>query len=194
MNLTINSISFSEGTTLFNYEYLNLSNPISPGNTDSIYVNFSPINAGTFIDSILIENDSENLTNFKIEVSGTGEYAPPKEPENVTINMVDDNAVITWDVVTENIYNSPIAPDGYIVLYNEILDDDYYWFLADTTELTYTHQNVGLHRENMFYRVRAFIFYDELMREYLSSLNPEEKISWKQISKKLSEIESRNLK
>jgi len=85
------------------------------------------------------------------------QYAPPKPPENVSVNIVYPDAIITWDAVMQNIDNSPITPDGYLVLFSENpgTNDDNYFFLGFTTDLTYTHRYVAQYSSNMFYKVEA---------------------------------------
>jgi hypothetical protein len=91
------------------------------------------------------------------------------------------DAVITWQPVTQNIYHSPLTPDGYIVLYNETPyeDDQYYYFLGRSYTTTYTHQDVAEFRDQMFYKVLAYKNYrgdvDNIIQAALA--NPDAKIS-----------------
>jgi PKD repeat protein len=159
VDLTIQSLTFTENSNAFVFAYEELGNPIAPNETASIYIRFYPPITGTFEDTLLIVNNSQNEPNLTISLSGTCTYAKPKEPENVQISIGENNAVITWDAVTENIYNQVIVPDGYIVLYNEIPDDEnYFWFLAFVSDgLTCTHYDVAHFRNFMFYKVVAYI-------------------------------------
>jgi hypothetical protein len=96
-----------------------------------------------------------------------------------TSNGLD--AVITWQPVTQNIYNSPLTPDGYIVLYNEspYEDDQFYYFLGRSYTTTYTHHDVAEFRNQMFYKVLAYKNYrgdvDNVIQAALA--NPDAKIS-----------------
>ncbi|MCD4817774.1 MAG: hypothetical protein K8S23_03680 [Candidatus Cloacimonetes bacterium] len=79
-------------------------------------------------------------------------YVPPKPPANVAINTSNGiDAVLTWDAVTQTINNTPITPDGYIILYNEVPaeeeNEDFYYFLGATSNLTLTHHRVAEFRE-----------------------------------------------
>lgn len=99
-------------------------------------------------------------------------YVPPASPNGVNVNITNSvDAILTWDAVTQTIppYNTPITPDGYIVLYNEtpLEEDQYYYFLGETDQLTYTHQRVARFRSQMFYKVVAYKNYS---REDASAL------------------------
>jgi hypothetical protein len=186
VDLTIQSLSFTESSNAFVFDYEELGNPIAPSETASIYVRFYPPTTGTFEDTLLIENNSFNEPNLTISLSGTCTYAPPKEPENVQISIGENNAVITWDAVTENIYHQAIVPDGYIVLYNEIPEDeDYFWFLAFVSDgLTCTHYDVAHFRTHMFYKVVAYIEQERGDLEQLLQLSKTDEMQkWLEIVK-----------
>jgi PKD repeat protein len=186
VDLTVQTLSFTENSGAFIFEYDELGNPIAPNETASIYVRFYPPTTGTFEDTLLLVNNSLNEPNLTISLSGTCIYAPPKEPENIDIVIGENNAVITWDAVTENIYGHSIVPDGYIVLYNEIPDDeDYFWFLAFVSAgETYTHLDVARFRSQMFYTVLAYIEQERGQLEQLLELSKtNEKQKWIEILK-----------
>jgi len=134
---------------------------IPPGEVDSLLVRFAPQGVGALSDTLYIVNDSDNLPLIAISLSGTGQYVPPKPPENVQIVMDGNNAVVTWDAVTQNMHNEPITPDYYLVFYCGSSDPDTgpYYYLAWTPNLTYTHDRVGLHAQHMFYHVLAYKYY-----------------------------------
>lgn len=111
-------------------------------------------------------------------------YVPPRPPENVAVNASNNvDAVIAWDAVTQTIppYNSPITPDGYIILYNETPyeDDQFYYFLGRSYTTTYTHHDVAEFRDQMYYKVLAYKNYrgdvDNVIQAALA--NPEARIS-----------------
>jgi len=118
-------------------------------------------------------------------------YVPPAAPEGVTVNIVNEvDALIAWQEVTQNIYGSPLNPDGYIVLYNETPyeTDQYYYYLAMTTGLSYTHQNVARFRDQMYYRVIAFKDYRGALAKLCAELSPDsaEKHTWGEILQALA--------
>lgn len=109
-------------------------------------------------------------------------YVPPKPPEGVTVDTSSNqNAVISWLPVTENIYDSPLTPDGYIVLYNETPyeDDHFYYFLGRSYTTSYTHLDVAEFRDQMFYKVVAYKNYRGEVDHVLDTLlaDPDTKIS-----------------
>ena len=119
-------------------------------------------------------------------------YVPPAIPTGVNVQITNNvNAHITWNAVTNTIppYNSPITPDGYIVLYNETPyeDDQYYYFLGETDGLSYTHYRVARFRPQMYYRVVAYKDFEGRMAELLAARSTEAKTSWADIKNRLSE-------
>lgn len=87
-------------------------------------------------------------------------YVPPQQPQDLDVDISNNtDAIITWQPVTETVYNTPITPDGYMVLYNETPyeDEQFYYYLGETTAVTsFTHHNVARRRDQMYYRVVAF--------------------------------------
>lgn len=133
---------------------------IAPGGTALLDLEFLPQGAITYSDSLFIYNSSENSPILKIPLLGIGEYVPPKPPENVAMVMAGFDAVISWDEVTQTIFNTPITPDFYLVFFNGSADpepDSEYYFLGISPTESYTHQHVGQFSPHMFYRVRAYV-------------------------------------
>ncbi|MDZ4121070.1 MAG: PKD domain-containing protein, partial [Candidatus Cloacimonadaceae bacterium] len=160
--LYVHDIRWKNNSHGFYYSFGDYSTPILPGNAASIDVWFQPSLQGAFSDSLIIETNAENLPVLKVKFSGRGEYVPPKPPENVTILMAGYNAVISWDAVTQTIYNTPFIPDCYLVFYNGSADPDNgpYYYLAATNDLSSTHFRVGEFAQYMFYRVIAYKSYN----------------------------------
>lgn len=159
--LTISNVSFYQLPSQFNYDYPNQGSQVVPGDVDTLLIRFSPTSTGTVTDTLYIESNSLNSPILKISLSGTGIYVPPMPPENINIAMVGYNAFISWDAVTQTIYNTPFIPDGYLVFYNGTLDPDngIYYYLAVTENLTYTHVRVGEFADYMFYHVVAYKYF-----------------------------------
>ena len=182
MDVTINSLSFINGSNAFVYTYNNTVIPA--GVKDTVMVKFHPQTTGVFSDTLLISNNSTDNPNIKIPLTGNCQYAPPKTPENITLTINGNDAVITWDAVTENIYNQAITPDGYIVLYSEDPNGDYYFLYYQTSGLSYTHQTVAQWREDMFYNVVAVIENSREEGSYLKNLTKNhKKILYKDIKR-----------
>ncbi len=120
-------------------------------------------------------NDSfGNITQKSSLNAFTITYIPPAPPQGVIIDTSNGiDAVLSWQPVTTTIYNTPIVPDGYIVLYNETPyeDEQFYYYHGETTGTTYTHYNVAHRRDQMFYKIVAFKDYDARISNMLSGLS-----------------------
>ena len=121
-------------------------------------------------------------------------YVPPQAPQNVAVDVSNGiDAVISWQAVTHNTQGEEITPDGYIVLYNEVPEEeengDFYYFLGATSSLTFTHQRVAEFRDQQFYRVVAYIDHTGRMQEAIADYelrnknlrNMESKITWAEL-------------
>jgi len=132
---------------------------------------------------------SDSFGNFNQKASASPfsiTYVPPLPPDGVTVDTSNGvDAVITWQPVTQNIYNNPMSPDGYIVLYNETPyeDDQFYYFLGRSYTTTYTHNDVAEFRSQMFYKVLAYKNYrgdvDNILHAAID--NPNLKLSLRDI-------------
>jgi PKD repeat protein len=169
-NLTISDVSGSNG---FHFSYNNLNIPIVPGDTDTIRVNFVPLTSETYRSLLGIYNTSDEIPYIGINLQGACVTIPPASPDNISVVMNGNDAVITWSAVTQDIENNNITPDGYVLYYTERNpQDNVYFFLHYVTgELTFTHQNVGLFRQNMYYQVSAVLDQTPTARNYLLQLN-----------------------
>ena len=154
------------------YDYF-VQNPTHIYRTIGTYSVKLRVSDGTVVDSLIQEN--------LIAV----EYASPAEPQNVQVEIVYPDAVISWAAVDTTIFGDPIIPDGYIVLFSENEED--YFYLISTSDTTYTHIRVAEHREIMFYQVLAYINYTREQIEYLASLNnSRENIKWADVKRNLN--------
>jgi len=152
-----------------------IQNPTHIYNTAGLYSVKLKVNDGTSVDSLIQYNYI------------TVEYVPPAEPQNVQVNTVHPDAIISWSAVDTTIFGDPITPDGYIVLYSENEED--YFYLWVTSDTTFTHIGVAEFRDQMFYQVVAYINYSREQIEYLKSLNnSRERVKWAEVKRKLKEI------
>ena len=158
--LLIDNLSLVESNSLFSFVNTVLPLTIPAGEETEISLLFTPQVAGTFRDTLYIHNNSVNSPLYTLELRGTGEYVPPKPPNNLVCVMDGYNAVLTWDAVTETIFDTPIVPDYYLVFFNGSANPEgEFYFHGATPDLTYTHSLVGLHSPYMFYRIVAYKFY-----------------------------------
>lgn len=112
------------------------------------YLTFSYSSLGIYYVTLICSNGTtiDTLTRFNYI---TIEYVPPAPPTNLQVNIIDPDAIITWTAVVTAIFSTPKTPDGYVVYYNEFQDDQYY-FLAFTTNTTYTHYDVAQFDDQIF--------------------------------------------
>ncbi|MDD4308871.1 MAG: SBBP repeat-containing protein [Candidatus Cloacimonetes bacterium] len=159
--LTVDSLAFMLTDTPFEVMGLTLPLSIAVGDSVGLHIRFTPSVSGSVLDSLIIYNNSINLPRAAIRLNGTGVYMPPLPPEDVTLVMDGNNAIISWDAVTETELHTPIVPDYYLVFYNGSSDSEngIYYYLWDTPGLQFTHHLVGLHAQHMFYRVVAYKYY-----------------------------------
>lgn len=137
---------------------------------------------------IQAQDDFGNLGEATSNNSFTIAYAPPAAPENVNVNISNNvDAVISWNPVTQTIFGTPIAPDGYILLYNETPYEDadhLYYFLWDVSSGTsFTHPRVVRYRDQFFYRVVAYKDYESRMADIfaIAKADPEAKLTLEDI-------------
>ena len=118
----------------------------------------------------------------------TVSYCPPASPQNVNVEIIQANAIISWTEVDTTDCGSAITPDGYIVKYNETVseEDEDFYFLNYTTELSLVHTYVAQFSPQIFYRVIAFKDYSREQIEYLEELNHSQKrIKWSEVEQNL---------
>jgi len=160
-DLTISSISFGQANSPFSLLDRTLPIAIAQGDSVCLSLVFFPQMAGLVMDNIHIHNNSLNMPVCTLGLRGTGVYVPPNPPEGLEAVMYGNNYILNWEAVTQTVLDTPIVPDYYLVFYNGSSDPGgLYYFHGATPNLTYTHCLVGLHAQNMFYRVRAYKFYD----------------------------------
>jgi hypothetical protein len=147
---------------------------------------------------IIVADTFGNLTEDSSSGTFIIGYVPPQPPQSVSVDVSNGiDAVISWQAVTHNTQNEEITPDGYIVLYNEVPteedNDDFYYFLTATSDLTVTHHRVAEFRDQQFYRVVAYIDHngrvEGIIHNYELRINNSKdtgsKISWAELKKEL---------
>lgn len=131
------------------------------------------------------------ITDAQYHITGIGEHVPPAAVEGVHVNIIGNDAFISWLPVTQTIYGTPMTPDLYVVLYNETPyeDDNYYYYLTSTENLSTIHTRVALFRDAMFYRVVAVKFNREGESDVLAALNSSrEEILWSELKTRLANV------
>ncbi|HPT72180.1 MAG TPA: carboxypeptidase regulatory-like domain-containing protein [Candidatus Cloacimonadota bacterium] len=181
--LTISGISFWQPATKFSTLDVTFPQDVQPGSSINIQMVFTPTNTAVVRDSIRIYSNAQDHPFIGVRLTGVGRYVPPVAPDNVEISFNAEDASISWSPVSTSVLGTPITPDCYMVLYNEIPnDDDHFWYLGNTTGLNFTHQGVTLFRNSMFYRVVAVKFYrGEDEAAFNELVSKKEQVSWKEL-------------
>ena len=129
----------------------------------------------TYVDSLIKEN----------YISVT--YCPPASPQNINVEVIQPDAVISWSAVDTTDCGDGITPDGYIIQFSENGED--YFFLNYTTNINYVHTFVAQFSSQMFYKVIAFKYYSRYQIEYLEKLNnSKEKVKWSEVKQNLTHM------
>jgi PKD repeat protein len=179
--LEITAVSFNQVLSCFSTPDITFPLLVQIGQSILIPVVFTPTTNYEADDNLRIFNNSLNQPIISVRLSGNVEV-PLSAPENVIITIDQTDAMIEWDEVTTTIFGAPAVPDRYLVLFNEEPDQDSYWFLGSTTELSYTHLDVAMFRQNMFYQIIALTF-NSRSREaaFIALTSSRAKVSWKEI-------------
>lgn len=182
-DLVISSIALSGAYAEYTLTLPSMPWVIAVGMQQQFEVTFSPSESIPYVDLITINSNATNHPEFVIGVNGLGEYPEPAEVQNVEVVISDNDALITWDPVTQSVGGTPLTPDRYIVLYNETPyeTDQFYYYLASTIDNSFTHHEVALFRSQMFYRVVAVKFVREESRQWLDHISATDKISWTEL-------------
>jgi PKD repeat protein len=116
----------------------------------------------------LLVSDGTNYAEFIRENFITVSIVPPKAPENMNIQILNNNAEITWDEVTESILDTPIHIDFYLIYASGDPSGDFMYIGYSPTN-SYTHPGVPLFVDKMFYRVKAFFGTRQNLTEYVDN-------------------------
>lgn len=81
----------------------------------------------------------------------------PAAVEGLTISILENDVLLTWQPVTETVNGSPIVPDGYIVLFGEdpCGEDSSFFELGFVSETSFQHIQAAQNHRHLFYRIVA---------------------------------------
>jgi PKD repeat protein len=158
---------------------------------DSTYYSYQDIIYWTYedtnVDSVKLKISNDTYVD-SLTKAITVEYCPPASPQNVNVEIIQPDAMISWAEVDTTDCGSTIIPDGYIIRYNETateFDEDFY-FLNFTTQTNYVHTFVAQYSPQMFYRVVAIKNYSREQIEYLENFNNSHyKLKWSEVKRNL---------
>ncbi|OQX70729.1 MAG: hypothetical protein B6D62_03700 [Candidatus Cloacimonas sp. 4484_275] len=146
---------------------------------------------GTYSVKLKVSNETTIDSLIKDEIVTI--YCQPASPDTMQININYPNALISWSAVDTTICGYPLTPDGYVVLYNEKYnqDEEDFYFLNFTTELSYIHTYVAEFRDQMFYKIVTIKNFNNRQTDYLKKLNNSaQKIKWTIIKENLKKLRS----
>ncbi|MEF3695445.1 MAG: FG-GAP-like repeat-containing protein, partial [Candidatus Cloacimonadota bacterium] len=168
-NLYVNSIELVSGTN-FSIDPIDTPLILAIGATYSIRVTFCPQSNGILTDSLVIMSNAVNSPLLQIPLLGCGISSPPAPVQDITLEMIGNDAHLSWSPVTETTTGEPIEVSRYVIFFNQNSDEEHFWYLANTTDLSYVHEDVGLFSPSWFYRIVAVVLYsraDELWMDHL---------------------------
>ena len=155
-DLVIDALSLQQIDSAFSIQEITLPFTIAAMDSISINLVFTPMVLGQAIDSLFIANNSPIHAQYALRITGTAVFAEPMAPTNVTNHMNGNDIIITWDDVTQTVADTPIVPDFYFIYFNGSSDPQgLFYFLGRSFNTQFTHYDVTLGAEYMFYRVRA---------------------------------------
>jgi len=163
----VTSVGFYQPNSAYLVAPESIPDYILPGMQAILDINFHPYQATTYNDTLYAYNSSENKPILKIKLRGIGEYVPPQTPQGGSIVIEGYDAVISWEAVTQNIYNTPITVPYYFI-YGSLIPNPgptEQIFIGYSTGTSFHHTGVNLPGSNVqpplqyFYTVTAVVWY-----------------------------------
>lgn len=163
----VTSVGLYQPSSAYSIAPESIPERILPGMQAILDISFNPSQASTYNDTLYVYNSSENKPILKIKLRGIGEYVPPQTPQGVAIVIEGYDAVITWEAVTHNIYNTPITVPYYFI-YGSLIPNPgptEQIFIGYSTGTEFHHAGVNLPGSNVqppaqyFYTVTAVVWY-----------------------------------
>ena len=100
-----------------------------------------------------ISAESNGDRDIFIAKYGIGEPAAAKAPENLNIEQLGNDVLLTWDPVIADTDDNPINPSGYNIYYHDRPNGDFI-YLGQSTINQFTHLNAHT-EDRSFYKVTA---------------------------------------
>lgn len=163
----VSSLAFYQLSSAYHVAPESIPGYILPGTQAILDLNFHPYQAQAYNDTLYVYNSSENKPILKIKLTGIGEFVPPQTPQGVSIVIEGYDAVISWEAVTKNIYNTPITVPYYFI-YGSLIPNPgptEQIFIGYSTGTSFHHTGVNLPGSNVqpplqyFYTVTAVVWY-----------------------------------
>ncbi len=167
--------------------------PITVSPDTSLIVSFTAsiqnLTEGNHNIFVRVKSDEWSQT-FAKAFTGGATIEPPAQVTGVHINIVNYDAIISWNPVTQSIYGHPCSPDAYLVLYSENPSDSAnYYYLNYTHNNSITHTGVTRFRTSMFYKVIAVKYPQGSYLTYLRKLSKSKKqITWPELKRNINTL------
>ncbi len=192
LGLLITDIYLKHDSPCFQIDQSSMIDFTDFGSLSTIAVRFSPSTPGSQVDTLCVISNAINQPLIEITLSGKSVYVPPLPPDNVSVVVSNADVQISWQLVDTDILGHPVSPDGYVILYNEIPnDDEHFWYLGFTESNSFTHYYVNNYRDSMFYKVVAVVFYQRDIINKLKTLSDaKSRYKWIQVKKIITDIDS----
>jgi PKD repeat protein len=113
--VTISDVHFVSESSHFELMNLFRNIIVAHGESDTLWVRFSPHTVGALGDTLYIVNNSLNEPLLKVRLTGNGMHVLPASPQITSISVEGNNVQLTWDDVTMNMHGNSITPDYYFV-------------------------------------------------------------------------------
>jgi len=127
--------------------------------------NFTYTNAGNYSVKLLV-SDGTNFSTFVRDNFITVSYVPPKAPENVHIEVINNNAVISWSEVAMSILETPVSVEFYLVYASTDPFGDF-MYIGYTDDTYFRHPGVPIFVDQMFYKVKAYFGTRESLQRFI---------------------------
>jgi hypothetical protein len=81
----------------------------------------------------------------------------PQRPDNLDIELINNDVLLTWDAVTEDTLGNPVTVDHYRIFYSisNPAEDGFILLAALVEETAYLHQQAAEISDRAFYRIVA---------------------------------------
>ena len=128
-------------------------------------------NPGIYTVSLTVtdENDSTD-TEIKLDYIIVFADEPPAPPNNVNIEIIGNDAVLSWSLVDTTIYGNPANVDYYLIFKSGVpYQESLFLYHGYTSDTTYIHDSVILFADNMFYKVVSYVGNIERLNELIAN-------------------------
>jgi hypothetical protein len=121
----------------------------------NIRLTYDPVTDGTQLDTLSIRSDASNTAGGFVHVALTGmQISTPQSPQ-VVIQVQGQDAVLTWQPVSNSVNGCPVYPTAYLVYYSPTGSGPFYYH-GFTSSTSYVHPRAVQFAGGMYYQVVAY--------------------------------------